>query len=62
MYHEVSFYCEMFDYYDVEKLILFYIFDVDLSRIEGYDIYMYESNNVCVRSFLLYTTRILNQF
>ena len=36
MHVEVSFYRDMFDYYNVENLMLVYIFDVDLSRTEGY--------------------------
>ena len=36
MHVGVSFYRDMFDYYDVENLMLVYIFDVDLSRTEGY--------------------------
>ena len=36
MHVEVSLFREMFDCYDVENLMLVYIFHVDLSRTEGY--------------------------
>ena len=36
MHVEVSFYRDMFDYFDVENLMLVYIFDVDLSRTVGF--------------------------